>query len=553
MSIPQSFLDQLRERTTLSALIQRSIPLKRAGREWKACCPFHQEKSPSFHVNDEKGFYHCFGCGAHGDAIRWLTDHDGMPFIDAVKQLAAAAGMEVPASDPRAAERDREREGDLGIMDRAAKRFAMQLQGDLAPAARAAADYLAARGISRAECEKFGIGFAPGVPMGQTPFVAALDVPSEKLAELGLLKRNEATGSEYDFFRRRVVIPIYDARGRVIGFGGRIIGDGEPKYLNSPDTRLFDKGRTLFNLHRAAPAARAKNRLIIVEGYFDVVGMASVGIDECVAPNGTALTEAQLGLAWRLVDKPIVCLDGDNAGRAAGLRAAQRAMPILTPGKDLQFVFPPEGQDPDDIARKQGADGAAEMLASPISLGDLLWQEALRRMGKDDPAAGSAVRRELRSLIDTIKDQDVHQSYFDFFKARFDNLANRNAITRHRPAPARQAVGTAVEDAIFKGIIRHIDRLAEIIETISVIDWLQRDIAVAIEAIISAFDDDGINRGNMVEILERRGAGEAYRTAMSREGLRFPFLVGAPTNETFNQLTAALRDQATNRRSRCRT
>lgn len=543
MTIPTSFLDQLRDRTLLSALIQKTVPLKKKGKEWSACCPFHNEKSPSFTVNDEKGFYHCFGCGAHGDAIRWMTDHNGMQFIDAVKELALAAGMEVPASDPQAAAREKRRNGYLDIMDRAQSRFSGALPNDGAAAAR---EYLDKRGITPVAAAKFGMGYAPKVPFGSTPFMAEVDGNPKALADLGLVKRNPDDGRIFDFFRDRLMIPIHDARGRCIGFGARILGQGEPKYLNSPDTPVFDKGRSLFNLHRASPAARAKNRLIIVEGYMDVIGMDSAGFEECVAPNGTALTEAQMHLAWKLVDQPIVCLDGDKAGKAAALRAAIRSLPILTPGKGLRFSTPAEGMDPDDVARKGGAAAVSEMLSNYCDIIDVLWTEACARMRDAGPDQKAGVRREMRQLVDTIKDRDVHEAYRQEFQHRFNAYNQRQQnVRQHRQAPARTAVNTAVDDAIFKGVIRHIDRLHEIAEDLSVRSWTRPEIPEILGALI--FSDEDLNPATMVAALEHRGLGEAYRVQMSHETLRFPFLTGgAPSETTFRSLVEAIRAKAPN-------
>jgi DNA primase len=274
MTLSPQFLDELRGRTLLSALVGRSVKLQKAGREYKACCPFHQEKSPSFYVNDEKGFYHCFGCGAHGDAIRFLTEAQGLPFIDAVKELAQAAGMEMPAPDPRAAEKAERQSGLHDVMTAAARWFEDQLGGIEGGEARA---YLERRGVSEATRRAFGFGFAPD---SRGKLKAALAKAGEdKLIEAGLLISVEEK-EPYDRFRGRLMIPIRDPRGRVIAFGGRIIGEGEPKYLNSPDTPLFDKGRTLFNLDRAAPAARKAGRIIVVEGYMDVIALAQAGIEE---------------------------------------------------------------------------------------------------------------------------------------------------------------------------------------------------------------------------------------------------------------------------------
>ena len=300
MTLSPQWLDELRARTTLSAVIAPSVKLTKAGREFKACCPFHNEKTPSFTVNDEKGFYHCFGCGAHGDAIRFLTDQRGLPFLDAVKELAGKAGMEVPAPDPRDRERQERATGLHDVMAAAQRWFAEQLNGVEGGEARA---YLANRGIDAKVIERFGIGLAPDA---RGKLKAALkELGEDKLIDTGMLiKPDEGEKASYDRFRGRIMIPIRDPRGRIIAFGGRILGAGEPKYLNSPDTVLFDKGRTLYNIDQAGPASRAAKRLIVVEGYMDVIALDRAGIAEVVAPNGTAVTEAQLERMWRLEPAP---------------------------------------------------------------------------------------------------------------------------------------------------------------------------------------------------------------------------------------------------------
>jgi DNA primase len=289
VSLTPAFLDELRSRTSLSALIGKTTKLARAGREMRGCCPFHNEKTPSFYVNDDKGFYHCFGCSAHGDAIRWMTDQRGLPFIDAVKELAQAAGLEMPAQDRQSAQKAEKQKGLHEAMADAAAFFSEQLNGIAGAEARA---LLEKRGIKPETARTFGFGFAPD-SRGQLK-AKLKNYGDPLLVEAGLLIQVEGK-DPYDRFRGRLIIPIRDARGRVIAFGGRIIGQGEPKYLNSPDTPLFDKGRTLYNLDRAAPAARKKARVVVVEGYLDVVALAQAGIPEAVAPLGTALTEGQLG------------------------------------------------------------------------------------------------------------------------------------------------------------------------------------------------------------------------------------------------------------------
>jgi DNA primase len=304
MALTPQWLDELRARISLSGVIGRTTRLTKAGHEFKACCPFHNEKSPSFTVNDAKGFYHCFGCGAHGDVIRWMTDQRGLSFMDAVKELASEAGMEVPAPDPRSAERAEQQAGLHDVMAAAQGWFVQRLASDEGAKARA---YLATRGFDAHTLQRFGFGYAPE---GRQALKEALkQFPEAMLIEAGL--RIAVDDKEpYDRFRGRLMLPIEDARGRVIAFGGRIL-DAEkkdaPKYLNSPDTPLFDKGRTLYNLHRAGPARRQSGRIVVVEGYMDVIALAAAGITDAVAPLGTALTERQIEMLWRLVETPILC------------------------------------------------------------------------------------------------------------------------------------------------------------------------------------------------------------------------------------------------------
>ena len=418
MTLSPQWLDELRARISLSAVIAPSVKLTKAGREFKACCPFHNEKTPSFTVNDEKGFYHCFGCGAHGDAIRFLTDHRGLPFMDAVRELAGKAGMEVPAPDPRERERQERSAGLYDVMAASQKWFSDQLNGVDGGEARA---YLSGRGIGGDTIERFGIGFAPDA---RGRLKAALKALGEgMLVQSGMLIRPEEDGkASYDRFRGRIMFPVRDALGRVIAFGGRILGPGEPKYLNSPDTPLFDKGRTLYNIDRAAGASRQARRLIVVEGYMDVIALDRAGIAEAVAPNGTAVTEAQLERMWRLDPQPICCFDGDAAGQKAAVRAALRALPHLGPERTLRFVALPAGQDPDDLVRSGGGEGVEALLASPEPLVDRLWRHEVDAAPLDTPEARAGLKQRLIEHTQAIADPSVRQLYRDEWLRRFDAL-----------------------------------------------------------------------------------------------------------------------------------
>ena len=417
MSLSPQFLDELRARTLLSGVIAPSVKLLRAGREWKACCPFHQEKTPSFTVNDDKGFYHCFGCGAHGDAIRFLTDARGLPFMEAVKELAAKANLDVPAADPRDQERAQRATGLTDVMAAAQTWFADMLASAEGADARA---YLAKRGIDPATTARFGLGLAPNA---RNRLKAALNSYGEDaLVATGMLIKPEEKGDTYDRFRGRLMIPIRDARGRVIAFGGRILGDGEPKYLNSPETELFDKGCTLYNIDRAAPASRTARRLIVVEGYMDVIALDRAGIAEVVAPNGTAVTEAQLERMWRLDPQPILCFDGDSAGQKAAIRAATRALPHLAPDRTLRFVALPQGQDPDDLFNSGGRAALDAVFAEPQPLVERLWSHERDAAPLTTPEARAGLKQRLLDHARTIGDQSLSRLYRDDWLARFDAL-----------------------------------------------------------------------------------------------------------------------------------
>ena len=431
MSLSPAFLDELRARTSLSALVGKTVKLTKAGREHKGCCPFHNEKTPSFYVNDDKGFYHCFGCSAHGDAIRWMTDQRGLPFMDAVKELAAAAGMELPAPDPRAAKRAERQKGLHDAMAEAQAWFISQFSGIAGSEARALAER---RGLSAATVRDFGIGFAPDA---RGKLRAALkEYGDPALIEAGLLISVEDK-EPYDRFRGRLMIPIRDQRGRVIAFGGRVIGDGEPKYLNSPDTPLFDKGRTLYNIDRAAPAARKANRVFVVEGYMDVIALAQAGVAEAVAPLGTALTEHQLERLWRMVDVPILCFDGDAAGQKAAIRAAHRALPMLAPGRSLAFVTLPDGQDPDDLVKAKGA-GAFEALAADARpLISILYESERASAATETPEGRAGLRQAVLQLAEKVESDFVQSEY----RRSFNDLFFEDFGWKRSE---RRAIGTAV-------------------------------------------------------------------------------------------------------------
>lgn len=462
MTLTPQWLDELRARTTLSALIGRGIKVTKAGREYKACCPFHNEKTPSFTINDEKGFYHCFGCGAHGDAIRWMTDQRGLSFMDAVKELADAAGMQVPAPDPRAAAKAERANTLYDVMAAAQDWFVAQFQGLEGAEARS---YCERRGLKPETIRAFGIGFAPD-SRGRLK-EALKHFGDDRLVEAGLLISVEDK-APYDRFRGRLTIPIRDPRGRVIAFGGRILGAGEPKYLNSPDTPLFDKGRTLYNLDKASAASRASGRVIVVEGYMDAIALAQAGFGEAVAPLGTALTEQQIAMLWRMVPKPLLCFDGDAAGQKAAFRAAQRALGGLKPGHSLEFVTLPESQDPDDLIRSAGPRAFADLLDASEPLVERIWKTERAAEPVDTPEDRAGLKQRLGVHVANIADAEIRRHYADAFRERFDALFSRggqptNPIRRKRgpwkpntPPPATheaRTIGHQGSDILVRGVL----------------------------------------------------------------------------------------------------
>lgn len=421
MSLSPQFLDEIRARTTLSALIGQSIKIEKSGREFKACCPFHGEKTPSFTINDDKGFYHCFGCSAHGDVIRWMTDHNGLSFMDAVKELAAAAGLEMPSASPAAAARAARIEGIRPALAACAEYFSNQIL-----ASQVVKYYLQDRGITPEMVAHFGLGYAP---KGKD-YCKFLSIGSDVAIAAGLAWSDESrTGLR---FINRIMVPVHDARGQIISFGGRDFGKTEfggkqvAKYKNGSDTELFDKSRTLFNLHRALPHARAKagstGRLIVVEGYMDVIALTGAGIPECVAPMGTALTVPQLEMLWRVHPVPVLMFDGDSAGQKAAMRACETALPLVGPGKSLRVAICPPGNDPDDVVRKGGGASEIEALcveARPMS--DFLFDRLAKSVSVPrTPEDISNIWYTLETMAGHIGCEETRLQYLAAWRARFE-------------------------------------------------------------------------------------------------------------------------------------
>ncbi len=409
MRFTPQFLDELRARLPVSEVVGRRVKLKKAGREWKGLSPFQQEKSPSFTVNDEKGFYHDFSSGRHGDIIRFVMETDGVPFVEAVERLASMAGLALPAVTPDAARHEQRRKTLYDVMDLSAKFFAETLASKAGARARG---YLSDRSLSPQTQLQFQIGYAPNERFALKEHLGKLGIPVEDMVEAGLLIGGEDIPLPYDRFRDRVMFPIFDLRNRVIAFGGRALEkDVAAKYLNSPETPLFHKGHNLYNQAPARKATHDGAPLVVVEGYVDVIAMVTSGFPAAVAPLGTALTEDQLALLWKMADEPILCFDGDKAGQRAAYRAADIALPLLRPGKSLRFALLPEGQDPDDLARTGGRAALDDVLGAARGLADVIWSREIEGGNFSTPERRAALDARIKELGNVIRDETVRGYY----------------------------------------------------------------------------------------------------------------------------------------------
>lgn len=437
MSLPPGFLEELRSRASLSQVVGRKViwdarkSNQGKGDMW-APCPFHQEKTASFHVDDRKGFYYCFGCHAKGDAISFITETENVGFMEAVEILAREAGMTMPARDPKAQEKTDRRSELAKVMEQAVQFFRLQLKTSAAAEAR---DYLDRRGLRAEGQERWEIGFAPDGWQGLWDHLRGKSVPDDMILAAGLAKPSTKGGKPYDTFRNRIMFPIRDARGRCIAFGGRAMDPNDnAKYLNSPETELFDKGRSLYNHGPARSAAGKGKPLIVAEGYMDVIALASAGFDASVAPLGTAITENQLQLLWRIAPEPIIALDGDTAGLRAAMRLIDLALPLLAAGQSLRFAIMPEKMDPDDLIRDRGAGAMKKLLDDAIPMVQLLWQRETEGKSFDSPERRAALDATLRERIQQIRDPSIRGHYGQAIKdLRWELFSPRRTGVGRKP------------------------------------------------------------------------------------------------------------------------
>ena len=548
MALPPGFLDELRARIPLGALIGRRVRLTRAGRELKGLCPFHAEKTPSFHVVEDKGFFHCFGCGAHGDAIGFLMRADGLSFMEAVERLAAEAGLAMPRPSPEVAAATERLASLAAIAEAAAEAFARRLR---LPEGRTALAYLHDRGLADETIAQFALGWSGE---GRGALLADLrgqGVTADQLVAVGLMKQDDPSRPPVDLFFNRVMFPIRDRRGRVIAFGGRVVGEGQPKYLNSPETSLFVKKKTLYGLDIAAKTIRFGAPALVVEGYLDVIALHQAGFGGAVAPLGTALTADQLAELWRHSPEPVLCFDGDAAGARAALRAAELALPLIGPGRSLAFASLPAGEDPDSVVRRRGPEAFAAILDARRSLADLLYETVAGEPGAT-PEARAVVRRRLEELAGRIADRTLQEEYRRYFRDRWDaDLRARRSSgpPRHsapralRPqlAPARTRM--LRERFLLRLLLAHPWLLAEADEALAT----QRFSAAPCERIRAALvmgagDYAALDPPALINHLREAGLGDALEAVIGQDFLHAPHttMTGATPDEVRAAFLAGL-------------
>jgi DNA primase len=446
MRFPPSFLDEIKARLPVSEVVRGRVKLVRAGREWKGLSPFNPEKTPSFFVNDQKMAWFDFSAGKNGNIFDFVMETEGLSFPDAVERLARDAGLALPRVSPEAEAEEKARTSLHEALARAASYFSARLAGGEGGAARA---YLAGRGIDPELQGRFGLGYALPEKYALRGHLAGAGVPVPTMIEAGLLIHGEDVAVPYDRFRDRIMFPIHDSGGRVIAFGGRALAPDAPaKYLNSPETALFHKGAILYNHHYARRAAQSSGQLIVVEGYVDVIAMTSAGFDATVAPLGTALTPDQCELLWKMAEEPILCFDGDRAGRKAAYRAIDMALPVIGPGRSLVFALLPDGQDPDDLVQSGGREAVAQLLSRILPLADLIWVRETENKNFATPERRAGLERRLNEIAREIRDEALRRHYQAAFKERFFQFFRRggygasaaaaNATRAGGPKPAWQ-------------------------------------------------------------------------------------------------------------------
>ncbi len=511
MILPQGFVDELRERIVLSDVIRRHVKLTHRGREALGLCPFHKEKTPSFTVNDTKGFYHCFGCGAHGDAIRFLMEAEKLPFMEAIELLANMAGMKMPEPNKVDVAREKKRADLLEIMEQVCQFYQNQLFSFNGAKAR---EYFQKRGLSAETAQKFRLGYAPRGSL-LLKFLEEKRIDLKACQSLGLLARNTQYQTLHDYFYDRVMFPVFDRKKRVIGFSGRVLEKIEPKYLNSPETELFHKGEQLFELPFAIDTIRQKNTAILVEGNMDVISLHQAGFTQTVAPMGTALTENQIQILWRLCDEPTICFDGDGAGQHAMIRAMNRALPILVPGKSLKFAILSDGMDPDDMIRTKGPDEFKRVIRNAKSLIDVFWENILNTNTYSTPERMAKLQENALSAVKEIKNKEVQALYEHEIKRRLKNLTYQLTHKNYTPVP-KIKLPTSDNTLLLSYLYAFPEKLGNFVDTLMEINPFQ---GVQEEALFHGWCEAILNGTDLLIPNNLEEAVENYKKRLSPENV----------------------------------
>jgi DNA primase len=541
VALPPGFLDELRSRISLSGLVGRRVKLTRRGREYAGLCPFHHEKTPSFYVVEDKSFFHCFGCGAHGDAIGFVMRADNLDFVAAVERLAGEAGLAVPQATPQERERAQRQKTLFEALEAAAAFYEARLW---APVGARALDYLRRRGLDLETIRRFRLGWASDDRRALRHSLAA-DFPVPLLVEAGLL-RSPDEGEPIDYFRGRVIFPIGDRTGRVIAFGGRVVDDGQPKYLNSPETPLFEKGRVLYgwSAARAGLARQAEAGgvgAVVTEGYMDVIALHRAGFPTAVAPLGTALTEFQLRELWRLSQEPTLCFDGDPAGQGAAIRVLRRTLPLLLPGQSLRFASLPGGEDPDSLIRAGGRAAFEEVLAAAQPMSVMLWRHQLALRPTDDADRQADLRNRLEDDWKSIADPTVRRSYQRFLRAQFDKafpwgsprskrsaLQGRPREAHEGPPPPPRSPQSVQREILLRILLDFPDVIDEVAEDLAALDIPEAELNMLRREIFGLIPlPSGLDAGALQQHLVQTGCA-ATVVALLSPSVDTGFLVRCP-------------------------
>jgi len=529
MSIPAPFFDEIRNRLNLSDVIGKRVKVTRAGREFKACCPFHHEKTPSFTINDDKQFYHCFGCGAHGDVIKFTMEHDNLAFMDAIEMLAAEAGLQVPKASPEEAARAKKANDLYDLMEAATSFFEKALAQ---PHNHDAMTYLLDRGFTRETIAEFRLGFAPDDGQALRKYLNSLGYSDKDMITAGVARASTRGTEPYAFFRDRVMFPVPDRRGRIVAFGGRVLPEHlrppqrsdftPPKYINSSETPLFHKGKMLYGEPKARRAAAEDQPLILVEGYMDVIACAQSGFNGALAPMGTAVTEEQIQAMWQMIPDfskvPILCFDGDNAGRKAATRVCERILPLLEPGKSINFAFMPDGEDPDSLIKSSGVKGLNDVLSQSVSLFDFIWNSYVAGKAFKTPEMRAGVIKQLENEVAKISNQDVQVHYKSLLRSKvsdkffprktFDrnNKGKSNPLAGLRPKRPRAHAQSVFTKVLLAALLNHPHVFEGVEDVISGMSLNNPRHEALRQNIIGELSDDlTMEHGVLIESLRQKG------------------------------------------------